>query len=70
MISKRHSVIPAIALAALVALPAASEAHGSDCLGLHRVATGVTRVADDVGRTVTRIGDRMFDWLQCDKRRR
>ena len=70
MISQRHSVIPAIAFASLVALPAAAEAHGRDCLGLHRVATGVTRVADDVGRTVSRIGDRMFDWLRCDQRRR
>jgi hypothetical protein len=67
MISKRHSLIPAIALAAVVALPAASEAQARDCLGLDRVATGVTRVADDVGRTVTRIGDRMFGWLRRDK---
>ena len=71
---KRTSLIPAMALGVLVALPAA--AHARDCLGLDRVGHGVVKAAGDVGRTVTRVGDtvlrtgdRLLSWMLCDKRR-
>jgi hypothetical protein len=52
---KRASFSAAAALAALVALPATSQAGG--CAELDRVGAGVTRVADDVGRGLRRVGD-------------
>ena len=71
---KRTSLIPAVTLAALVVLPATSQAR--DCLGLDRVGHGVVKAAGDVGRTVTRVGDtvlrtgdRLLSWMLCDKRR-
>jgi hypothetical protein len=69
---KRASLSATIAVATLVALPAASQAR--DCLGLDRVGTGVVRVVDGVGHAVTRVGDglvrtgdRMLGWLRCDR---
>ena len=65
--NKRTSLISTITLAALVAIPATSQAR--DCLGLDRAGRDVVKVADDVGRAVTRVGDRLLGWLHCDKRR-
>ena len=74
---KRASLSATIAVATLVALPAASQANHAkrDCLGLDRAGAHMTRAADDVGRTVTRVGhdvmragDRMLGWLMCKKR--
>jgi len=74
--SKRASlsVATAVAVAALVALPAVSEAN--DCLGLHRVGARAVDVVDGAGRIVTRVGesvvhvgDRAFGWIFCDRHR-
>lgn len=59
----------ALAFAALVSLPAASEAH---CLGYKHVRSGVVGVVDGtatfakrvVDRT-TRFGDRVLGWFHC-----
>ena len=61
--SKRASISMAVALATLVAVPAASEA--SDCLGLHRVGDGSVAFVKRVGDGVVRVGDTMFGWLLC-----
>ena len=65
--SKRASISMAVALAVLVALPAASEA--SDCLGLDRVGDGSVAFAKRVGDGVVRVGDAMFGWILCRHRR-
>ena len=65
--SKRASISMAVALAVLVALPAASEA--SDCLGLHRVGDGSVAFVKRVGDGVVRVGDAMFGWIFCRHRR-
>ena len=64
--SKTTTLAAAVALATLVALPAASQA--GDCLGLDRVGTRVTRAADDAGRAVTSVGDRLLKLLDCGRR--
>lgn len=68
---KRTSLAATLALATLVAVPAASQAGHMkrDCLGLDRAGHHMVRAVDHVGRTVMRVGDRMFGWLLCDKRR-
>ena len=65
--SKRASVPVVVALAALIALPATSEA--GDCLGLHRVRDGSVAVVKRVSDGVVRVGDRMFGWIFCRHRR-
>ena len=72
--SKHLSLLAAVSIATLTALPAVSEA--SDCLRLHRLGTRAVGVADDAGRVVTRVGDgivrvgeRAFGWIFCDRHR-
>ncbi len=67
--SKRSILGAAIALGALTALPAASEAH---CFGYKRVHSEVTSAVDGTTNFVKRVayrtakfGDRMFGWLNC-----
>ncbi|HVX37019.1 MAG TPA: hypothetical protein VHC71_12465 [Hyphomicrobium sp.] len=67
--SKRISFAAAAGFAALVALPAVSQAH---CLHFNRLETRTASALDCTGRTVrhlgdgiVRAGDRMFGWLFC-----
>ncbi|MES1179832.1 MAG: hypothetical protein ABUL43_01420 [Hyphomicrobium sp.] len=67
----RSAIGAVMALAALVSLPAASEAH---CLGFKHVRSGVVDVFDGTTTFVKRVtyrtakwGDHMFGWLRCDK---
>ncbi len=68
---KRTSLAATLALATLVALPAASQAGHvkRDCLGLDRAGHHMVRALNDVGRAVVRVGDRLLGLLRCDKRR-
>lgn len=74
--SKRLSLSVAVAVAALMAMPAASQAH--DCLGLHRAGDRAVTAVDHTRRAVVRAGDRLvhcgdrlFGWLfHCDHHRR
>ena len=72
--TKHLSFAVAIALATLVALPAASEAH---CLHAKRweaktaaVFTETGHAVRRVGQGVVRVGDRMFGWIFCCKKHR
>lgn len=71
--SKRISFAAAAGFAALVALPAVSEAH---CLNFKGWETKTASAFDCTGRTVRNIGDgivrasdRMFGWIFCKGRR-
>jgi hypothetical protein len=68
---KRTSLAATLALATLVALPAASQAGHvkRDCLGLDRAGHHMVRAVDDAARAVVRVGDRLLGLLRCDKRR-
>ena len=74
--SKRLSLSAAVAVAALMAMPAASQAH--DCLGFHRAGHRAVAAVDHTRRVVRRTGDRLvhcgdrlFGWLfHCNHHRR
>jgi hypothetical protein len=72
--SKRLFASGFAVVAALVALPAVSEA--SDCLHLKGLRASAVAVVDGAGRVVTRVGDgvvhvgdRAFGWVFCDRHR-
>jgi hypothetical protein len=67
--SKRSMLGAAVALGALMALPAASEAH---CFGTKHIESGVTAAVDGTTTFVKRVayrtqkfGDRVFGWMWC-----
>jgi hypothetical protein len=67
--SKPLSMSAAVAFAALVALPAASEAS---CLHFDRVGVATRTAVHDTGRVLRRVGDGIvragdcaFGWLFC-----
>jgi hypothetical protein len=67
--SKHVSLSAAVAFAAIVAMPAASEAS---CLHFDRLGVRATDAVHDTGRAlrrigdgVVRVGDRAFGWLFC-----
>lgn len=71
--SKRLSFAAAAGFAALVALPAVSEAH---CLNFNRWETKTASALDctrstvrHVGDGIVRAGDRMFGWIFCKRPR-
>jgi hypothetical protein len=72
--SKRLSLSAAVAVVALMALPAASQA--TDCLHLKQLRTGAVSVVDDTGHALRRVGDGIvratdatFGWIFCKGRR-
>jgi hypothetical protein len=72
--SKSVSFATAIGFAALVALPAVSEAH---CLHFKRWETRTTAAFTETGHAVRRFGDgvvratdRVFGWVFCKKNHR
>jgi hypothetical protein len=72
--SKRLPLSAAVAVATLMALPAASQA--TDCLHLKHLRTSTVAVADDTGRAMRRIGDGVvragdwaFGWIFCKRNR-
>lgn len=71
--SKRISIAAAAGFAALIALPAVSQAH---CLHLKNWETRTASAFDCTRRTVRNVGDgivrasdRMFGWIFCKGRR-
>ena len=72
--TKKLYLSAAVTLSALTLVPASSEA--GDCLGLHRVRTEVVGAVDGTARfakrvvdRTSRLGERAFGWIFCDKRR-
>ena len=72
--SKTTSFAAAVVAAALVSIPAASQAR--DCSRLDRVGTGAATVVKETGRAMARIGDRivragdrMFSRVFADRHR-
>ena len=73
--SKRLSLSAAVAVATLMALPAASQA--TDCLNLKHARSSTVAVVDGrghalrrVGDGIVRAGDRAFGWIFCKHRNR
>lgn len=73
--SKRLPLSAAVAVATLMALPAASQA--TDCLRLKHVRTSTVAVVDGTGHAlrrigdgIVRVGDRAFGWIFCKHRNR
>ena len=73
--SKRLSLSAAVAVATLMALPAASQA--TDCLRLNHVRSNTVAVVDGTGHAfrrvgdgIVRAGDRAFGWIFCKHRNR
>jgi|SwirhirootsSR3_FD_contig_51_9370625_length_337_multi_1_in_0_out_0_1 hypothetical protein len=73
--SKRLSLSAAVAVATLMALPAASQA--TDCLNLKHARSSTVAVVDGTGHALRRVGDgivragdRAFGWIFCKHRNR
>ncbi|MFT3730539.1 MAG: hypothetical protein QM780_03800 [Hyphomicrobium sp.] len=69
--SKRIALGAAMGIAALVSVPAASQAH---CFGYKHVRSEVTAAVDGTTTFVRRVADRtekfghrLFGWLDCKK---
>lgn len=65
----KRTVLAAAILFASTSMPAYAH-HRGDCLGLHRVTTGVVRTVDRVGARMMRASNRLWRMVWCDRRHR